>query len=1047
MRQLQKQIEIKKKQKEEFETANSVIAKNITTIHADIFLIEEENKTIAFEIGSYAHRIEQLPKDFQPTFFQILLQIVSFGIKNYKKEYIAHLETLKNEKDELVEKLSSKKQSIIEIQKKSEQQQLELKSNAQKIEQLKQDISKLEHEFDIKLELFKNRLTSFQIKILQLAKNQYINDYTRKNLKDEFQGIIELKDEFLTHSKVKNFITEVIAFYSDDLTWIKNKNSAFVKNEMISEKNFFDTVESKPLTKKQQEAVLVNENNNLILAGAGSGKTSVIVAKVSYLIKKNILHPNEILILAFNKNAQKELKERFEKKSIPVKNNMPNSFGLQIDTFHAYGLQIIAQSMARKFDMCPMSESPNNMNKFIKDSIFKLLSSMEIFLKEFTQFIAYFSIPYKNESEFNNLGEYYDYQKDFDMKTLKHEVEIKSIEQKEKLITFKQETVKSYQELLIANFFTLNGIKYLYEEPYEVQTWTRERRQYKPDFYLPDYGIYIEHFGIDRQGNTAFGIDRDKYLDGMEWKREIHNTNQTTLIETFSYEFSENRGLQLLKEKLLAHNVHHREPTKAELYELLKEPIEDGEFAKLFTTFLSHFKSNRHTLEGIKEKSKEIERSSLFIRLFEFIFKEYQEFQKRNNCIDFDDMIVEALNNIEKGKYRHGFKHIFIDEFQDISTTRAMLIKSLLPLNNTSVTAVGDDWQSINRFAGSNIKIIQDFEKTFGISQTVALDYTFRFDNIVSSVASDFIQKNPNQLQKEIKTIKTQEQGKFSILLYWSTGDNQKDIEKILDLIIKKEKNNKSVMILARYNFLFKEIKSDNKKELKISPYLKNKYPTLKMPLASVHGSKGNEADYVIVFGLNHGKYGFPSKIVDDPILDIVVPPGDDYEDAEERRLFYVALTRTKGTLFLLSNQYEKSSFVEELIKNYKDEIYFMNDAGVELIHCPECKTGILKKNTTHEDRRRHFYGCSNYPRCKYTENIHYCPQCESEVKKDLENRVATCISQECDFESKLCPTCNGHLIKRNGQYGEFLGCENYPTCTYSEKIQVARENLNDNVF
>ncbi|MBE0515498.1 UvrD-helicase domain-containing protein, partial [Sulfurimonas sp.] len=910
-----------------------------------------------------------------------------------------------------------------------------LKSNAQKIEQLKKDISKLENEFDIKLELFKNRLTSFQIKILQLAKNQYINDYTRKNLKDEFQGIIELKDEFLTHSKVKNFIPEVIVFSSDDVAWIKNKNNAFVKNEMISEKNFFDTVESKPLTKKQQEAVLVNENNNLILAGAGSGKTSVVVAKVSYLIKKNILHPNEILILAFNKNAQKELEERFEKKGIPVKNNTANAFGLQIDTFHAYGLQIIAQSMARRFDICPMSESPNNMNKFIKDSIFKLLASMGTFLKEFTQFIAYFSIPYKNESEFNSLGKYYDYQKDFDMKTLKHEVEIRSNEQKEKLITLQEETVKSYQELLIANFFTLNGIRYLYEEPYEIKTYTTDRRQYKPDFYLPDYGIYIEHFGIDRKGNTASYIDREKYLDGMEWKRELHNKNQTTLIETFSYEFLEGRGLQLLKEKLLAHNVHFREPTEAELHELLKEPIESGKFTSLFTTFLSHFKSNRHTLEGIKEKSKEVERSSLFIRLFEFIFKEYQEFQKRNSCIDFDDMIVEALNNIEKGKYRHGFKHIFIDEFQDISTTRAMLIKSLLPLNNTSITAVGDDWQSINRFAGSNIKIIQDFEKTFGISQAVALDYTFRFDNIISSVASDFIQKNPNQLQKEIKTVKTQEQNKFSICLYWSTGKNQEDIEEILKKIVQKEREKtKTVRILARYNFLLNDLSFGY-------------YPTLTIEKSSVHGSKGNEADYVIVFGLNHGKYGFPSKIVDDPILDIVVPPGDDYEDAEERRLFYVALTRTKGTLFLLSNQYEKSSFVEELIESYKDEIYFMNDAGVELIHCPECKTGILKKNTTHEDRRRHFYGCSNYPRCKYTENIHYCPQCESEVKKDLENRVAKCISKECDFESKLCPTCNGHLIKRNGQYGEFLGCENYPTCTYSEKIQVARENLNDNVF
>lgn len=1025
MRQLQKQIEITKEQKQDLETANSVVAKNITTMHADISLIEEENKAIAFEISSYAQTIEQLPKTFQPTFLQILLQIVSLGTKNYKKEYMSHLENLNNERRKLIEKLSSKKQNIIEIQKKIEQKELELKSNAQKIEQLKQDISKLENEFDIKLELFKNRLTSFQIKILQLAKNQYINDYTRKNLKDEFQSIIELKDEFLTHSKVKNFIPEVIVFSSDDVAWIKNKNNAFVKNEMISEKNFFDTVESKPLTKKQQEAVLVNENNNLILAGAGSGKTSVVVAKVSYLIKKNILHPNEILILAFNKNAQKELEERFEKKGITV----------QINTFHSYGLQIIAQSMARRFDICPMSESPNNMNKFIKDSIFKLLASMGTFLKEFTQFIAYFSIPYKNESEFNSLGEYYDYQKDFDMKTLKHKIEIRSQRQEENLTTLQEETVKSYQELLIANFFTLNGIRYLYEEPYEIKTYTTERRQYKPDFYLPDYGIYIEHFGIDRKGNTASYIDREKYLDGMEWKRELHNKNQTTLIETFSYEFLEGRGLQLLKEKLLAHNVHFREPTEAELHELLKEPIESGKFTSLFTTFLSHFKSNRHTLEGIKEKSKEVERSSLFIRLFEFIFKEYQEFQKRNSCIDFDDMIVEALNNIEKGKYRHGFKHIFIDEFQDISTTRAMLIKSLLPLNNTSITAVGDDWQSINRFAGSNIKIIQDFEKIFGISQTVALDYTFRFDNIVSSVASDFIQKNPNQLQKEIKTVKTQEQNKFSILLYWSTGDNKKDIESILNKILKKEEEKtKTVRILARYNFLLNDLSFGY-------------YPTLTIEKSSVHGSKGNEADYVIVFGLNHGKFGFPSKIVDDPILDIVVPPGDDYEDAEERRLFYVALTRTKGTLFLLSNQYEKSSFVEELIENYKDEIYFMNDAGVELIHCPECKTGVLKKNTTHEDRRRHFYGCSNYPRCKYTENIHYCPQCESEVKKDLENRVAKCISKECDFESKLCPTCNGHLIKRNGQYGEFLGCENYPTCTYSEKIQVAKENLNDNVF
>jgi DNA repair exonuclease SbcCD ATPase subunit len=255
LRQLQKQIEIIIRQKQDLEVANSVVAKNINTMRTDISLIEKENKAIAFEISNYAKTIEQLPKKFQPTFLQILLQIVSLGIKNYKKEHMSHLKNLNNERHKLIERLSSKEQNINEIQKKIEQKELELKSNTQKNEQLKQDISKLENEFDIKLELFKNRLTSFQIKILQLAKNQYINDYTRKNLKDEFQSIIELKDEFLTHSKVKNFIPEVIAFSSDDVAWIENKNSAFVKNEMINEKDFFDTVESKPLTQKQQEAM------------------------------------------------------------------------------------------------------------------------------------------------------------------------------------------------------------------------------------------------------------------------------------------------------------------------------------------------------------------------------------------------------------------------------------------------------------------------------------------------------------------------------------------------------------------------------------------------------------------------------------------------------------------------------------------------------------------------------------------------------------------------------------------------------------------------
>jgi len=671
-----------------------------------------------------------------------------------------------------------------------------------------------------------------------------------------------------------------------------------------------------------------------------------------------------------------------------------------------------------------MTESQNNMSKFIKNTIHNLMASKDTFLKNFLTFIAYFKIPYKNESEFETLGDYYDYQKNYDMKSLKHEVEIKG-NGNENLVTLKEETVKSHQELLVANFLTLNGIRYLYEEPYKYKTYTVEKRQYQPDFYLPDYDIYIEHFGIDRDNKTAPYVNNREYLEGIQWKVNLHKDKETILVQTFSYEFSENNLLERLKEKLLKHNVFFRELEFSEIAELLKEPIENNEFTKLFTTFLNHYKSNRHNLDDLKKQAYEIERTNLFLKIFEFIFIEYQKFQERNNCIDFDDMIVKALDSIEIGQYEHHFKHIFIDEFQDISTTRAKLIRELLPLNNTSITAVGDDWQSINRFAGSNIQIIQDFEKVFGISKIVTLDYTFRFNNVVSTVASNFIQKNPHQIRKEIKTIKYQDLNLFSLLIYWTTGDKIHDLSYILNLIAKKEKKKKTVIVLARYNFVFKDVK-----------ILQKQYANLDISFKTVHGSKGNEADYVIILDIDKGKFGFPSKIVDDPILDIVIPKGDDFEDAEERRLFYVALTRTKGTLFLLSDMYNKSNFIEELITENKDEIFFINDPKIKLQNCPKCKTGLLKKRTSSKNKTDHFYGCSNFPRCKYTENIHYCPECRNELTKDKNTMMIKCLSESCNFISPLCIQCSGVMIERKGKYGIFLGCEHYPKCTYTKKIQ-----------
>lgn len=971
----------------------TTLSDKINIAHENKNHLHSKRDAILANIETCSLEIAQARK----TAFEILIEFFTLGLVTFSSKYVAIIEVFQK-------KITAAKKEIEKID--NELNKLEI------------DITAFEKEFLTKLDEFKEQLLKFQSKLELLSQIQYINNYTQMEFLEELNKLIIKKDKFLSHDKIINFIPNLLEFKKDPQKWTNNSNQLFIKNEKIKEKHFFDTVESQPLTDKQIEAVLTNENNNLVLAGAGSGKTSVVVAKVLYMIKKNLLQPSQILILAFNKNAQEELAERFAKKNIHV----------EIKTFHSFGLSIISEASSQKYDICKMLESPQNMSKFIRDTIRELATTVGAFFELFLNFVAYFNIPYRDEKEFESLGEYYEYLENYDMKTLAHDVEKRNQENTETLTTLQQETVKSYQELVIANFLTLNGIKYLYEEPYQHKTYTNQKRQYKPDFYLPEHDVYIEHFGIDRNNKTASFVDNEKYLEDMDWKRTLHKEKNTKLVETYSYEYTEKILLPFLKKKLLKHGVVFIKLDKSELFQLINSPIEKDEFTKLFTTFLNHFKSNMHNLDNLKTKAKDLERTGIFLKLFEFIFNEYKKFQVKNNCIDFDDMIVKALEIIEDGKYRHQFKHIFIDEFQDISTTRARLIAQLLPINNTSITAVGDDWQSINKFAGSNIKIIQQFQEYFGVSQTVALDYTFRFNNIVSNIASTFIQKNPYQIKKVIKTVKKQTDKKASLLVYWTTGNARADLEYILNKIVKKEKDKKiKIMILARYNFLFDAIKKNQYKQ---------SYPTFDIVFSTVHSSKGNEADYIIILNINNGKFGFPSKIEDDPILDIVVPVGDDFEDAEERRLFYVALTRTKGAIFLLSYMENKSIFVDELIQDYKNEIFFLNPE-IQPINCPECKTGYLKKQAESEDKNKHYYRCSNSPRCKYTEKMHYCPDCDSETIKNIENKIAKCINPKCDFETALCMKCNGYMIQRSGLFGAFLGCTNYPRCDYKAALKT----------
>lgn len=355
-----------------------------------------------------------------------------------------------------------------------------------------------------------------------------------------------------------------------------------------------------------------------------------------------------------------------------------------------------------------------------------------------------------------------------------------------------------------------------------------------------------------------------------------------------------------------------------------------------------------------EEKAKsceEVLRTEAFLEAFKPIFKEYELYLKNNGKIDFSDMLIKATKFIKEKKYITPFKYILIDEFQDMSVGRYKLIKSILDQNNEQkLFCVGDDWQSIYRFTGSDLSLIVDFEKHFGFTKRTDLDTSYRFTNKIAEFSSRFIQENPRQLRKSINTIKENytENGAYEIKYRESEDTTLTDI---LDEV-HSNVNHCNVFIIGRYNF-----NKPQKLDLII-----NSYPNLKINYFTAHSSKGLETDFVIIDSVNSEKYGFPTEIIDDPILDLVLTKPDNFPNAEERRLFYVALTRARKKIFLLTEPNKKSNFIVELEKQ---------DGNIKM--CPSCKSGyLIKRNGEYGE----FYGCSNYPYCKYSINVNEFELC-----------------------------------------------------------------------
>lgn len=826
-----------------------------------------------------------------------------------------------------------------------------------KLDSIKTANNKFAKYLDLKAGYF----TNYQLSIWKTQQTNLMNEIKGKPF-DSIQ---------LSSEEVKS-IKSFTDYFNNAINLRNDFNKVFVKEELKNYSTFFDNIEGRKLDNQQRTAVATDEDNNIVIAGAGSGKTTTIVGKVNYIIDRYNVPPEEILLISFTNKSASTLAGRIDIEGIEAK------------TFHKFGKDIIAECEGRQ----PSIFDENQFKPLITKYFTELLKN-ENYLKKVTEYFTDFLKPEKSQFDFDNQGDYIQYIKDQNFRTYKlKEVPVNGRR------TYKMEVVKSIEECKIANFLLFNGIEYEYEFPYEFDTATETFRQYKPDFTIKQnrQKVYLEHFAVARNGNVPKFFAKDgetqeqaksRYWDKINWARELHETNETTLIETYSYEMSEGTIFENLSAHLNDVGITLRPKSPEEIWQIINNAAKDevNSFITLFGTFITLMKSNNYSINDVIKKNSQTEdaffkqRNTLFIDIIKPIYERYENYLSERGEIDFSDMINKASKYITNREHKHKYSYVIIDEFQDISIGRYQLVKAIKTSNpSCKLFAVGDDWQSIYRFSGSDIALFKEFEKYFGFTVKSKIETTYRFHKPLINLSSDFIQKNPNQARKELNGTSNSRSTTYKI--QYSISDNQDDtfaVQNIFNQLLIQNENieKKEIFILGRYGFDIDRLKNENgvfridKENETILYGIKTKegeIRKLKAQFMTVHRAKGLEADIIIILNCNSGKHGFPSEMSDDQVLNLLLSEADQFENGEERRLFYVAMTRAKEIVYFVADSSFKSKFIAEL------EIESGQSPNKK---CPICKNAdvvLRKEGTSRNGNRYKFFGCTNYLYgCDYT--------------------------------------------------------------------------------
>ncbi len=735
------------------------------------------------------------------------------------------------------------------------------------------------------------------------------------------------------------------------------------------------------------------------------------------------------MIISFTNKAVGELRER-------INDNL--HIDCPITTFHSTGYTILKKSDTQNQRIVDSGYMYNVINRYLKS---KVLSNSQLVDKLILFFGSYFSAPYEGDK----LNDYFQFISNTDFSTLRsdlHEYMQQIIcRRDQKALTLNNEVLRSLEEVRIANFLYLNNIDYEYEPIYQYRILDANK-PYTPDFKIKqgDKSSYIEHFGITESGqsNRYTQAELNKYKSRINDKILLHRSHRTDLIYTFSRYNDHRDYIDHLKEQLLQRGYTLRPKPATEVYKKLADNEENKYIFRLtllICNFISNFKTQGYQLEQFdkfRASTKNI-RTDLFLEICSICYLEYQKALKENHCIDFQDMINESADIIHKRLISRDlldFKYIIVDEYQDISRQRYNLIRELSQLCHAKIVAVGDDWQSIYAFSGSILPLFTRFSQEVSYAQELKITHTYRNAQEIIDIAGTFIQKNSNQIKKKlispkrisnpviIRTysedpIERQKGGRY----YSLAAEVEKAIEDIIKYNNQEIKHRvTSILLIGRYGFDARHlcVSSNFTYDEKTGKIYSTKYSKqVKLQFLTAHSSKGLSAENVIIINAKDDIYGFPSKVDDDPILNLVVSNDQSYNYAEERRLFYVALTRTKNRVFIITPEKRPSEFIKELLSDtqsypnvtLKGELKVSSNELITVQNrCPIC--GYPMKLRWNKNYGLKLWICTNDQEiCGFMTN---------------DRRGRDLSIQKCDW----CE--DGFLIVKRGEKGYFLGCTNY---------------------